>query len=194
MFNVRKLVGRSKQERGSLAEVKVKYAFDSTSDNHWARPQWFRCIRMACQEQDSKGIDVVIHTWDVGKIPLQVKSSHRGAEKHRQRYPRIPVIVVKMHETREVIRQKVPSAVQPLREAYLAKRGLSSQELIAATYAARKKKKDLTRLLDRAKLLTAHPQWHKLKSNCKEIKQIQEKLILLGESLNQEILNIIYAA
>ncbi len=45
-------------------------------------PSWFRGIRNATNEQDSKGIDVVVRT-DMGEILVQIKSSVLGADRFR---------------------------------------------------------------------------------------------------------------
>ena len=50
-------------------------------------------VRLATDKEDARGIDVVVET-DLGKLYLQVKSSHYGAHKYRRKRPNAKTIVI----------------------------------------------------------------------------------------------------
>jgi hypothetical protein len=62
-------------------------------------PEWLGFVVAAEQSEDRRGTDMWAYT-DVGKIPLQIKASQSGKERHVQRYNRyhIACIVVPLNK------------------------------------------------------------------------------------------------
>lgn len=184
------LIGQSRRERGAINEEKVKLAFDQGLINRWRPPRWFRRIEVASPEKDAKGIDVIIYTWDIGNIQLQVKSSTSLADKHRKRYPRIPVVVIHTGDSSNQVRAKVFAAIEPFRQTQLSKRRQSSDELVDAAHAERARKKKIKRLRERLDMIIIDPRWPQLPYNVKEVGRLRTELALLGEVLTDNELNL----
>ena len=122
-YELRKLA----RDRGQENERRFIAAL--TSNNDCMLPLWLRSVRCATKDEDHHGIDAVLET-DVGKIFFQVKSSQRGAEKHRRRRRRIHtiVMVVRVGMSDENIRKYALAEAQTYREKLLAERTYLSEK------------------------------------------------------------------
>lgn len=115
------LFGQIGNERGKLAEKRVKLAFIA-EDNRKYFPDWvYGFERASFKEDRCKGIDGWIKT-DVGKIPLQIKSSFRGKSKAEQKFPDIPIIVLEAGISDENIIRQCCEIITPVRDYYLSLR------------------------------------------------------------------------
>jgi hypothetical protein len=85
---------------------------------------WVIQLRAATPEEDATGKDVIAET-EYGDIPLQVKSSKKYVDRHHERYPDVPVVVVFFGDSEKRIRQKVRNAL----EQTLLARGVDRLEL-----------------------------------------------------------------
>jgi len=86
-------------------------------DQCWPRVfPWVKRIRMATEEEDARGMDVVVETHDVGDMPVQVKSSRKFLKKHFRRYPDIPVLIINREHTEEEVRKALARVVKRERE------------------------------------------------------------------------------
>lgn len=79
----------SDRERGRANERHVCLVLQRKS-----RPWWIKNVRMSTSDEDRLGIDVVVETFDMGDIFLQVKSSLRRAAEFKEKPRRIDVEVV----------------------------------------------------------------------------------------------------
>ncbi len=63
------------------------------------RPFWLHALAVSNHSEDRRGTDGWAHT-DRGDIRIQVKSSWKGAEDHRRRYPnwRGIILIIRNHE------------------------------------------------------------------------------------------------
>lgn len=102
------------KDRGFANENRVAEALTFLSEND--PPPWFKGWDKATPEQDRKGIDYVVHTYDIGDLYLQVKSSHAGCKKFngRRRKQLIAVLLVqesnlldKLHKSLVFLRNEV---------------------------------------------------------------------------------------
>lgn len=86
------LIRRVRNSLGQQNEIKALSAIQEVGSN-W---EWFIGARLSSQEEDAKGIDIVIDTKDIGKIFFQVKSSEAGVEQFckKRRCSRIAVIML----------------------------------------------------------------------------------------------------
>lgn len=67
----------------------VEQRRNENSDAYW----WLRQVRLKDQKEDRLGVDIVFETVK-GNYGINVKSSIRFVEDHKEKYPRIPVVVV----------------------------------------------------------------------------------------------------
>lgn len=81
--------GHRANEKGRLAEQRC---LESVNELRVKSP-WIYGARLANLKEDARGIDVVVET-DLGKLYLQVKSSHYGAHKFRRKRPKAKAIVI----------------------------------------------------------------------------------------------------
>ncbi len=81
--------GQRANEKGRLAERRCL----ASVLNLTSRSTWIYEARLATLKEDARGIDVVVET-DLGKLYLQVKSSHYGAHKYRRKRPHAKTIVI----------------------------------------------------------------------------------------------------
>lgn len=81
--------GHRANEKGKLAELRCLNAVSELI----GICSWIHHVRLATSKEDARGIDVVVET-DVGKLYLQVKSSHNGARKYRYKRPRAKTIIL----------------------------------------------------------------------------------------------------
>lgn len=79
---------------------------------HNNRPHWLLQARGCTEDEDSRGIDVVVTT-DVGEVYLQVKSSYSNAQKFRRksRAAVVGVVVVRPTDSKDDIFNKAFDAV-----------------------------------------------------------------------------------
>jgi hypothetical protein len=82
-------VGQRANEKGHLAERRCLQSVNELC----VRYPWIYGARLANLKEDSRGIDVVVET-DLGKLYLQVKSSHYGAHKYRRKRPHAKTIII----------------------------------------------------------------------------------------------------
>ncbi|OHB25467.1 MAG: hypothetical protein A2542_00570 [Parcubacteria group bacterium RIFOXYD2_FULL_52_8] len=112
--------------KGMLREFDV---LDACCFQDWAKPDWVLSIRPGSEEKDAQGIDFVMYTKDVGKIFIQVKSSHRGALRFMDEHPRNPrhivLIVVDDRANSVDIRRRIMDGAEKERAWRLAKRNHS---------------------------------------------------------------------
>ncbi len=74
-----------------------KFLFAMENLPEMMRPFWLRNFREATRLEDRKGFDAYAEL-DVGGVPIQIKSSMTGADKHLRHYPNFNGVVVIMHD------------------------------------------------------------------------------------------------
>ncbi len=107
-------------ERGRINEARVcQVLLDHIEQGLF--PAWFKGYQPIplTDTSQSKGIDGWILTLDVGKIPLQIKSSWAGKEKALSEHPRIPVVIVHLQDSEEEVAQKCLQVAEAERQKYL---------------------------------------------------------------------------
>jgi len=114
------LIGEVSQTRGFVAERKV-IEFFLNEENRCLFPDWLKGIDCSTYRDDTKGIDCWFLT-DVGKIPLQIKSSLRGKNNALEKHPHIPVVIIHADDSEQTILEKCLEAILISRDFYLAKR------------------------------------------------------------------------
>lgn len=97
-----------KNENRAFDSVGV-YVSEARKRKHDSLP-WLLKIRRALPEENNAGVDLVLVT-SKGPIGIQVKSSSRYIEKHRQSYPNIPAVVVEEGKTDEEIAEEILQTV-----------------------------------------------------------------------------------
>lgn len=119
--NLSTLMNEIASSRGTIAETKVVHAL-CREENSCFFPEWFWGYNTSEENEDRfKGIDGWILT-DVGKIPVQIKSSIRGEQKAKRNHPEIPVVVIRQHYSDEEVINRCFAAVAPLRNSYKRQR------------------------------------------------------------------------
>ncbi len=103
-------------ERGKINELKVEMAFSVPE----SRPDWFKKIRKATPDEDTKGIDFIIES-DVGSLFLQVKSSWAGVRQHlsANSSANIAVVIVKSGDDQQTVVKKCLEVLEYQRKKYL---------------------------------------------------------------------------
>lgn len=86
----KKTRGYVNQVRGGTNELRFFQAIQSPS---WSKPSWYRSVRRATQDEDSRGIDAIAQT-DIGSIEIQIKSSFSGLAEHQKQHGNDQVIIV----------------------------------------------------------------------------------------------------
>jgi hypothetical protein len=121
MFAIRKALYRLALYKGETAEKRSLLAI--TSNCH--ELPWIDRARTATRSEDLRGTDIVIYTKDIGKLYVQIKSSMRGADKYRQKYPGriIAIIIIREEYSDDVVWGEVRKAIVALRNNLLNKRG-----------------------------------------------------------------------
>lgn len=89
-MSVHKALGRAANQRGETNEIRVLNVLQTE------QPAWMFSARAATEDEDSKGVDIVVDT-DVGKLFLQVKSSRTGVAKHKSKRRASMIGVVRCH-------------------------------------------------------------------------------------------------
>ena len=89
-------------------------------------PEWFVSVRQATEEEDRKGIDVVVETEDAGSFFIQLKISERKAKDFlaspREGRTRIAVIVLRLDDGPETMRNRFLEAAKRERRWLLQRR------------------------------------------------------------------------
>lgn len=111
------LLGSIGSQRGKNNERKV-YEATQRLINESCCPVWLTGYTSASEEDERRGIDGWFTT-DVGKIPIQVKSSLSGKRHSEQKRPKIPIVVLHVEDTDEVVLQKCLKAIERKRNEYL---------------------------------------------------------------------------
>ncbi len=83
---------RSKHELGIQNENGYQSLIETALEQKRV-PRWFTGIEKADPVDDRHGIDFWIIT-DMGRFPIQVKSSRAGKKQAIKKHPKIPVVVV----------------------------------------------------------------------------------------------------
>ncbi len=113
--------GRIGHERGQGAEqVMANIIKDAIEQN--ACPDWIKEYSTASPGEDEKGIDAWVTT-DIGKISLQIKSSRKGVQNAKDKYPRIPVTRVVLGENKEKTLSRCINVIGQRRREILVRRG-----------------------------------------------------------------------
>ncbi len=86
----KKTRGFVNQVRGGTNELRFFQAIQAPS---WNKPSWYRSVRRATKDEDSRGIDAIAQT-DIGSIEIQIKSSFSGLAEHQKRHGNDQVIIV----------------------------------------------------------------------------------------------------
>jgi hypothetical protein len=83
------------------------------------RPSWLLGARRATRDEDEAGIDVVVD-FDVGPLPLQVKSSFHGKARFlaRKHDVHVAIVVVRPYDPPGTVQSKVYSALGELRASH----------------------------------------------------------------------------
>lgn len=113
--NIAQQIKAAAEERGALTEKRFFTVIRSYLDGgnrSWILPQWFYGVEKAAPRHDRKGVDAFVLT-DVGKIPVQIKSSMAGAKQfsNKQCHEGIVVIVINKNITDEKILTKTRTFV-----------------------------------------------------------------------------------
>ncbi len=116
----RRLFDKIGHERGVLAENIVERVFNERFQTGDV-PEWLTGYERATVEDDSRGIDGWFYT-DVGKIPLQIKSSRTGKRHAAEKKPNIPTVIVRAGDSEKTIFSQCISAIGPERKKYLKER------------------------------------------------------------------------
>lgn len=77
-------------EKGKNTEDRF-FSLLMAKETEW--PDWMWGIRRATPLEDSEGVDAFIDTASFPWVPVQIKSSHAGLEKHEDRYGNRHVIL-----------------------------------------------------------------------------------------------------
>ncbi len=82
--------GLEGQLHGATTEFRFFQAFQAPA---FGSPYWFRSIRRATTEEDSRGIDAFAEL-DMGTVQVQIKSSFSGQKRHVEQYGSKHCIIV----------------------------------------------------------------------------------------------------
>lgn len=104
--------GHASNLKGQLAEKRVLRAAFQLCE----QASWLFVARLADKNEDASGIDVVVYS-SIGKLYLQVKSSHCGARKFRIKRPtaKVMIVIVDPEMNDQKIERKVYDALCRLR-------------------------------------------------------------------------------
>ena len=115
-------LGKVENTKGLSAEEKALEALLF----HYPEEPWIKLPRKATLEEDTLlGIDLVVETFDIGKLFIQIKSSDGAMRRYLEKRRRImiAVVVIKTHEDRSSIWIKLKRALTELRGQILTIRG-----------------------------------------------------------------------
>jgi len=95
------------KERGRYAEEKTEDALSQMLENG----EIVSFYKTNKKDDKFRGIDFFVISQEGEKIPIQIKSSSRGAKTHLKEFPNIPVIVIELHEDLESIKNKIRNLI-----------------------------------------------------------------------------------
>lgn len=116
-LSVRGLINRLGDERGKASEAMVEDVFRRRLEAGKV-PVWLIGYQRADQKDNDRGIDGWFVT-DVGKIPLQLKSSRKAMYNALEKRPRIPVVVIKVGQSEDAIYSTCMAVLELQRNKYL---------------------------------------------------------------------------
>lgn len=98
--------------RGAIKGARNEVAVVQVLSGHEKLPSWMGDVRACTEEEDERGIDVVVET-DIGEIYLQVKSSYSNAQKFLRKWPQrnVGMVVIRPQDDRDTIFNKAMDAV-----------------------------------------------------------------------------------
>ena len=120
-MSVSREFGRIGHDRGEAAEQVMAHIFKDAIEQN-ACPDWIKEYSTASPEKDKKGIDAWVTT-DIGRIPLQIKSSKTGVQSAKDKHPRIPVVRVALGEKKEKTLSRCINVIGRRRREILVRRG-----------------------------------------------------------------------
>ena len=111
--------GQAANRKGKLAEDRVLSAAFVVCE----KEEWLYVARPATMMEDHDGIDIIVYS-SIGKLFLQVKSSHCGARQFRYKRPdaKVIVIIVDPDMGDDKIENKVRDALGRLRKYFMKNR------------------------------------------------------------------------
>lgn len=112
-----RMFGEAAQALGRANEARLLEAVEYLRERH----AWILGVRQAAQEEDAKGIDLVVTT-DVGELYLQSKSSKTAAVDFMQRRRKLLIAAVVVRGNKERVAGRALTALTDLRLAVLEKR------------------------------------------------------------------------
>lgn len=120
--SVRRILGKVSLERGKIVETRIGEIFRRFIGQEIC-PSWLLGYEEASEDDDKKGIDGWVVT-DIGKIPVQIKSSSKGARTALKKRPQIAVLVIANYSAKdeEILSRCLPIISQK-REEFLGRRG-----------------------------------------------------------------------
>lgn len=117
--NVQRAINKIKIKRGKQNEDRAVILINQLEE----KPSWLRLAKKASQEQDQRGIDLIMVT-DVGELYIQLKSSQLAAKLFLVDHPRFrgEVVVIHMTDDDASIAKKIVRATSRLREKFFQDR------------------------------------------------------------------------
>lgn len=112
-----RMFGEAAQALGRANEARLLEAVQYLRERH----AWILGVRQAAQEEDAKGIDLVVTT-DVGELYLQSKSSKAAAVDFMQKRRKLLIAAVVVRGNKERVAGRALTALTDLRLIVLEKR------------------------------------------------------------------------
>lgn len=118
--NIAQQIKAAAEEKGVMTEKRffavLRHCLQERKRS-WMLPQWFYDVKKAAPRYDKKGVDAFVLT-DVGKIPVQIKSSVAGAKQflNKQCHEGIVIIVINKNASDEKILSKTRCFVAEFRQ------------------------------------------------------------------------------
>lgn len=111
--------GHAANLKGRLAEERALAAAFIACE----KESWLYVARAATRTEDADGIDIVVYS-EVGKLFLQVKSSHYGARRFRYKRPsaKVMVVIIEPEMSAEKVMNKVHVALCRLHQYFMKMR------------------------------------------------------------------------
>jgi hypothetical protein len=118
---LRKVVGDVINARGRAREEQVLSALSTMTTV--SLPSWFSHTEQACQKDDARGVDVVVHT-DVGKLFLQIKGSQKAIDEFVRKHTKGNIVpfLVQSDECIESLQKRLIEALSNERARILSLR------------------------------------------------------------------------
>lgn len=91
--NIKKSISKSEFEYGHQKEKEVMKIINHLTDENfsWIRQAWYTEPN---SEEDRRGIDIVVDTFDIGKIFIQVKGSKIGLKRFSEKRSRMMIAIL----------------------------------------------------------------------------------------------------